>query len=156
MTASSPEPPNPIDAIAAEAVGLLGTGGQIAPFSERFPGLTLADAYRVTDAVRGLRAARGERPVGRKIGFTNRTIWDEYGVHAPIWSFVYDRTVIDLGGHGERVERTEEFAPALERAMASGKPAVLHCLIDPEAITPATTLSQIREKALASRETTGA
>jgi acetolactate synthase I/II/III large subunit len=55
-----------------------------------------------------------------------------------------------FGGHGERVERTEEFASALERAMASGRPAILHCLIDPEAITPATTLTQIREKALAS------
>jgi acetolactate synthase-1/2/3 large subunit len=56
-----------------------------------------------------------------------------------------------FGGHGERVERTEEFAPALERARASGKPAILHCLIDPETITPATTLSAIREKALAAR-----
>jgi acetolactate synthase-1/2/3 large subunit len=54
-----------------------------------------------------------------------------------------------FGGHGERVERTEEFAPALERALASGKPAILHCLIDPEAITPTTTLSAIKEKALA-------
>jgi acetolactate synthase I/II/III large subunit len=56
-----------------------------------------------------------------------------------------------FGGHGERVERTEEFAPALERAIASGKPAILHCLIDPEAITPTTTLSAMREKALAER-----
>ena len=53
-----------------------------------------------------------------------------------------------FGGHGERVERTEEFAPAFERALASGKPAIIHCLIDPEVITPATTLSAIREKAL--------
>jgi acetolactate synthase-1/2/3 large subunit len=59
-----------------------------------------------------------------------------------------------FGGHGERVERTEDFAPALDRALASGKPAILHCLIDPEAITPVTTLSQIREKALASRVAT--
>jgi acetolactate synthase I/II/III large subunit len=56
-----------------------------------------------------------------------------------------------FGGHGERVERTEEFAPALERALASGKPAILHCLTDPEAITPATTLTAIREKALAAQ-----
>jgi acetolactate synthase-1/2/3 large subunit len=56
-----------------------------------------------------------------------------------------------FGGHGERVERTEEFAPAFERAAASGKPAILHCLIDPEAITPAKTLSAIRQEALAKR-----
>lgn len=54
-----------------------------------------------------------------------------------------------FGGHGETVTTTEDFAPALERAMASGKPAILHCLIDPEAITPVSTLSTIREKALA-------
>ena len=57
-----------------------------------------------------------------------------------------------FGGHGERVERTAEFAPALERALASGKPAILHCLIDPEAITPTTTLTAMREKALAGAE----
>ena len=53
-----------------------------------------------------------------------------------------------FGGHGERIERTADFAPALERALASGKPAILHCLIDPEAITPTLTLSGIREKAM--------
>ena len=54
-----------------------------------------------------------------------------------------------FGGHGERVERTEEFAPALERAIASGKPAILHCILDAETITPTTTLRAIREQALA-------
>jgi acetolactate synthase-1/2/3 large subunit len=54
-----------------------------------------------------------------------------------------------FGGHGERVEATRDFAPALERALASGKPAILHCLIDPEAITPSMSLSQIRASALA-------
>jgi acetolactate synthase-1/2/3 large subunit len=52
-----------------------------------------------------------------------------------------------FGGHGETVERTEDFAPAFERAAASGKPALIELKIDPDAITPATTLSAIREKA---------
>lgn len=52
-----------------------------------------------------------------------------------------------FGGHGERVETATEFGPAFERAQASGKPAILHCLLDPEAITPTTTLSAIREQA---------
>ena len=46
-------------------------------------------------------------------------------------------------------EATAEFAPAFERALASGKPAILHVKIDPEAITPMTTLAAIRKKALA-------
>ena len=56
-----------------------------------------------------------------------------------------------FGGHGERVERTEDFAPALIRARASGLPCLLHCLIDPEAITPTGTLQGIRKAALAKR-----
>jgi acetolactate synthase-1/2/3 large subunit len=52
----------------------------------------------------------------------------------------YART---FGGHGERVERTEEFAPAFERALASGKPSILHCLLDPRAITPSKTLDDL-------------
>ena len=55
-----------------------------------------------------------------------------------------------FGAHGETVERTEEFASAFERAQASGKPALIELRIDPDAITPATTLSAIREKALTS------
>jgi acetolactate synthase-1/2/3 large subunit len=38
-----------------------------------------------------------------------------------------------FGGYGERVERTADFAPAFERALASGKPAILHCRLDPRA-----------------------
>jgi acetolactate synthase-1/2/3 large subunit len=56
-----------------------------------------------------------------------------------------------FGGHGETVERTEDFAGAFERASRSGKPAIVELKIDPDAITPATTLSAIREKALQSR-----
>ncbi|MGL4728068.1 MAG: thiamine pyrophosphate-binding protein [Bosea sp. (in: a-proteobacteria)] len=56
-----------------------------------------------------------------------------------------------FGGYGESVRETSEFAPALARARASGKPAILHCFIDPEAITPARTLTQIRETAQATK-----
>ena len=51
------------------------------------------------------------------------------------------------GGHGETVRETSEFAAAFERAVASGKPAILHLFLDQQAITPATTIDQIREKA---------
>jgi len=56
-----------------------------------------------------------------------------------------------FGGHGERVETTEQFGPAFERALASGKPAILHCFIDPQTITPSTTLDKIRDAALKAR-----
>jgi len=50
------------------------------------------------------------------------------------------------GGHGETVEKTEDFAPAFERARKSGKPAIVEIRLDPEAITPTRTLTQIRGK----------
>jgi acetolactate synthase-1/2/3 large subunit len=53
-----------------------------------------------------------------------------------------------FGGHGETVERTADFAPAFQRALASGRPAVVELRIDPEAITPSATLSGLREAAL--------
>jgi acetolactate synthase-1/2/3 large subunit len=53
-----------------------------------------------------------------------------------------------FGGHGETVIKTDEFVPAFERAVASGKPAIVHVKIDREAITPATTLTAIRQAAM--------
>ena len=50
------------------------------------------------------------------------------------------------------MERTEDFAPAFERSSKAGKPALIELRIDPDAITPATTLSAIREKALKSKQ----
>jgi acetolactate synthase-1/2/3 large subunit len=51
-----------------------------------------------------------------------------------------------FGAHGERVSNTASFAPALQRALASGKPALLHCLIDPRAITPTATLKTMHKQ----------
>lgn len=68
---------------------------QIPPLTGWDPALDLEAAYRVAEAIRRLRAARGERAIGRKIGFTNTTLWDRYGVRAPIWGHVYDTTLRD-------------------------------------------------------------
>ena len=49
-----------------------------------------------------------------------------------------------FGAYGERVERTDGFHAALDRALDAGVPAVLHVTVDPEALTPRKTLSEIR------------
>ncbi len=56
-----------------------------------------------------------------------------------------------FGAHGETVSSNSEFVPAWERAVASGKPAVIELRMDPDVITTRTTLSAIRAKALAGR-----
>ena len=48
----------------------------------------------------------------------------------------YDQVVEALGGHGELVERPADLTPALERAFASGKPALVNVLTDPEVVYP--------------------
>jgi 2-oxo-3-hexenedioate decarboxylase len=49
--------------------------------------------YRIAIDLHRKRTAAGWRPLGRKIGFTNRSLWPRYGVFQPIFGFVYDRTV---------------------------------------------------------------
>jgi 2-keto-4-pentenoate hydratase len=85
-----------VAAVAEEIFANLGSGRQIAPFTSRPAGLTLDDAYRASALLNQKREARGEKRLGRKIGFTNRTIWAQYNVYAPIWGYVYDTTVHDL------------------------------------------------------------
>lgn len=85
-----------VAAIAKEAFAAIDAGRQITPFSARPGGFTPQDACRVRPLLRQAFEARGERIVGRKIGFTNSRIWPEYGVDAPIWGYVTDRTLRDL------------------------------------------------------------
>jgi len=56
-----------------------------------------------------------------------------------------------FGGFGASVERTADFPAAFKEAVASGKPSIIRLVIDPEAITPMTTLSKVRAKSLAER-----
>jgi 2-oxo-3-hexenedioate decarboxylase len=106
--------------IAREVFTVLGTGRELAPFSGAYPNFGLRAAYRVTAAVRAKREARGERPIGRKIGFTNRTIWAEYGVYAPIWGYVYDRTVRDLGSEALELSLSGLSEPRIEPEIVFG------------------------------------
>jgi acetolactate synthase I/II/III large subunit len=55
------------------------------------------------------------------------------------------------GAHGETVPRTEDFAPAFLRAQGSGRPALLHLRLDPQAITPNATLDSLRAQGRAAK-----
>jgi acetolactate synthase I/II/III large subunit len=54
-----------------------------------------------------------------------------------------------FGGYGTTVVKTADFFSAFEAAQKSGKPAILHLKVDPEALTPTTSLTATREKAQA-------
>jgi 2-keto-4-pentenoate hydratase len=81
------------------------------------------EAYRAAFALRRLREARGEKVVGYKIGFTNRTIWERYAVFGPIWGPVYDSTLTwceDESEDGGEVTLAPSSLPRLEPECALG------------------------------------
>lgn len=84
------------EAAAAGLLAAIDEGRQVPPLSEG-AALDRPAAYRAAAAMRRMREARdGRRHVGRKIGFSNRTIWPIYGVDAPIWGDMYEHTVRDV------------------------------------------------------------
>jgi 2-oxo-3-hexenedioate decarboxylase len=106
--------------IAHEVLAAAHARKEIVPFSQRIPGLDLTAAYAVTAALRGLREARGERHVGRKIGFTNRVLWAEYQVLAPIWGDMYDTTVHALADTACKFELAALLHARIEPEIAFG------------------------------------
>src|SRR5262245_25378324 len=92
-------------------------------FSERYPRLTPQSGYEAARALHEHRLAAGWRPVGRKIGFTNRTLWARYGVFEPIWGLVYDRTLIHATDERATVDLAGLVQPRIE-------PEICFCLRD--------------------------
>ena len=84
------------------------------------PAFAMADAYDVADEIRRLRIARGEKPVGYKIGFTNRGIWARYGVFGPIWGPVWDMTLERVDSATASVSLARFVEPRLEPEIMFG------------------------------------
>jgi 2-oxo-3-hexenedioate decarboxylase len=102
------------NAIATELLDTLDRNVLIPPITAREPGFNAEAAYEVSAEILRRRRARGERPIGRKIGFTNRTVWPEYGVYTPIWAPVYDSTVTFLDGSSGSVATGHLAQPRIE------------------------------------------
>ncbi len=129
----------PIDlaAIATEALSALDHSRPVIPFTARPAGLFEEDACRIRPMLRAAFERRGERILGRKIGFTNRRIWPEYGVSAPNWGYVTDRTtrdlavtpVLPLAGLAEpRIEPEIMFGLSRPPASSMNEEALLECV----------------------------
>jgi 2-oxo-3-hexenedioate decarboxylase len=83
-------------AIAARILKAHDAGASIERISDSDAPFDIATAHRVAAALAGLRVARGQRPVGWKIGYTNRAVQKQYGVLQPIWGRMYDTTVAEI------------------------------------------------------------
>lgn len=109
-----------IDALVDELCALNDSGGVVAPFSGRYRGLDACAGYRAAARLHALRLARGWKMLGRKIGFTNRTIWPRYGVYQPIWGALYDRTVVFAQGDRATVPLAGLAQPRIEPEICFG------------------------------------
>ena len=94
--------PQQVQSIARELVDAHDHARLIASFAAREVDFDLDAAYQVAAELMRVRRSRGSRPVGRKIGFTNRSIWALYGVDAPMWAHVYDDTASDTSAFPPR------------------------------------------------------
>jgi 2-oxo-3-hexenedioate decarboxylase len=103
---------------ARELLDAYDHGKPILSISERNPGFDWNAAYDAAAEIVKLRRARGERCVGRKIGFTNRNIWPEYGATSPIWAHVYDSTLIYAKNNMASVSLRGSVAPRIEPEIA--------------------------------------
>lgn len=123
--------------LAEELIGVHEKALSVRPFAERYPGLTAATGYSAARALHDYRLKKGWKPVGRKIGFTNRTLWERYGVHEPMWGTVYDRTLIKADDDRAAVPLEGLVQPRIEPEIAfrlkaapqsAGPEALLGCI----------------------------
>jgi 2-oxo-3-hexenedioate decarboxylase len=110
--------PQQIQNIAQELLGALDQGRLITSFTARHPDFDLDAAYLVAAELMRLRRKRGGRPVGRKIGFTNRSIWALYGVDAPMWAHVYADTMSYAANGRAAVSLAGTVSPRMEPEIA--------------------------------------
>ncbi|MDE2660651.1 MAG: hydratase [Acidobacteriota bacterium] len=86
--------------IAEEIIAARAVGARLTPFTDRVPGFGFDEAYQVAGIIACRRAARS--PVtGRKVGFTNPSLWEKAGLGRPVWGNMYEETVTRAGPAGE-------------------------------------------------------
>jgi len=109
------------DDLADELLRAYDAGRRLPLLTARAGGpMSLAEAYAIADVIRRRRLERAERQLGYKIGFTNRTIWDRYGVDAPIWGPVWNTTVAQIDGTHHTVSLRGLVQPRLEPEIMFG------------------------------------
>ena len=107
-----------VETIAGELLDAYDGGRTIASVVDRNPGFDWDEGYDVAAHIVKLRRARGETTVGRKVGFTNRNIWAEYGATAPIWAHVYDGTLFHARDNTATLSLKGSTQPRIELEIA--------------------------------------
>ena len=123
-----------VDALARDLLRACDGATLLALPSDADPAFDLPQGFEVAERVRRARIARGDVPVGYKVGFTNRRIWPLYGVFAPIWGTVWRHTLHLLDGTAVRASLAGLSQPRLEPEVVFGLKAVPRAGMDNAAL----------------------
>jgi 2-oxo-3-hexenedioate decarboxylase len=127
-------PDDDLGAIAGALLDAEASATTLAPFSDTRPDFDAAAAYAVLQRITEARVAAGWHPVGRKIGFTNTTIWELFGVDRPMWAPIWDRTVRDAPGGVATAALASFVQPRIEPEVVVGLSGPVPLTDDPVAI----------------------
>jgi 2-oxo-3-hexenedioate decarboxylase len=124
-----------IAAIASRLISAYDNATQIVPITTTDPAFDVATAYDVLREIeKRRRITQGWRPVGRKIGFTNRTIWSRYGVYQPMWAHIWAHSV-HFAHEGRASLALGEFVqPRIEPEVVFKLKAAVPPTNDPQAV----------------------
>ena len=123
-----------IAAIATRLIAAYDTVTRIAPITQSDPSFDVSAAYDVLREIENRRRiAQGWRAVGRKIGFTNTTIWPRYGVFQPMWAHVWEHTLHRAQDGRAMLALAPFVQPRIEPEVVFGLRAPLAATSDPHA-----------------------
>ena len=112
--------PDVVRAVADALLAAHAGGSPLAPITDWLPEFDVAAAYDVLREIERRRVAQGWLPVGRKIGFTNRTIWPRYDVYLPMWAHVWRETVQHAPDGRAAVSLARTVEPRIEPEVVFG------------------------------------
>ena len=123
-----------VAAVAGRLIAAYDGATMLAPITADHPAFDVAAGYDVLRDVEARRIASGWQPVGRKIGFTNRTIWPRYGVYLPMWAHVWAHTVHSSGADGATLSLAPFVQPRIEPEIVFKLTAPVPVTDDPIAV----------------------
>ncbi len=124
-----------IASIADRLISAYDGATQLAPITSAEPAFDVAAAYEVLREIeKRRRVTQGWRPVGRKIGFTNRTLWPRYGVYQPMWAHIWAHSVHFATAGRATLALGEFVQPRIEPEVVFKLRAAVPATDDPRAV----------------------
>jgi 2-keto-4-pentenoate hydratase len=103
-----------VTAIADRLIAAQDGAATLPAITAGVPAFDVAAGYDVLREIASRRMAEGWIPVGRKIGFTNRTIWPRYGVYLPMWAHVWAHTLVEATADRAKLSLSPFVQPRIE------------------------------------------